>query len=91
MDGMNKKERNGRQDNAVDGDSPSPLWLKSSLTQTHPRPMYVESKEGGGSFSLSLSPSPSPKSLIQNPTHYSADPSLPTARKVRSHFPSCQP
>lgn len=48
---MNKKEGDGRKDDAVDDDSLRALWVKSSLTQTHPGPMHV----GGGGAEIPLS------------------------------------
>lgn len=65
---MNKKEGDGSGDDTVDDDSPRALWVKSSLTQTHPGPMHVESKEGALSLSRSLSVSqvsnPKPDTLL---------------------------
>lgn len=73
-DRMNKKEGDGREDDAVDDDSPSALWVNSSLTQTHPGPMNVGgaeiplSQRRGFFFSLSLSvsqvPNPKPDTLL---------------------------
>lgn len=42
---MNKKYRDGKGDDAVEDDSLSALWVKSSLTQTHPGPMHVRGAE----------------------------------------------
>lgn len=75
---MNKKARDGRREDVFDDDSLSALWVKSSLTQSHPGPMHVRgadiplSQKGG--LLLSLSTAPSSKSLIRNRTHYSVDP-----------------
>lgn len=75
----------------VDDDSLSALWVTDSNSSRtdecdkHVKP-HLSQRRGPSSPLSSLSP----KTLIQNQTHYSADPTLPTARTVRSHFPSCQ-
>lgn len=42
---MNKKQGNGSKDAAVDDDSLIALWVKSSLTQTHPGRLHVMDAE----------------------------------------------
>lgn len=90
---MNRQIKRDRLVKAVDDDSLSALWAtnsNSSRTEGCDEHVKTPSSQRRGA------PPPSvPLHLLrlgfQNQTHYSTDPTLPTARTVRSHFPSCQP